>query len=174
MNLILAAEGPNGAWLPADILEFWWSAGAFFIVLALLLWKVLPQAKAGLAARSDGIREDLVEADRARVGAEAELTELKSKLGDAEAESARIKAEAHETAASLKAEMIARADADAEAARARAQEDVGSSTAQAAGDVQAAVAEQAVAAAESVINANLDDQTHADLIDRYIQQVNAS
>ncbi len=174
MNLIFAAEGPNGAWLPADILEFYWSAGAFFIVLALLLWKVLPMAKAGLAARSDGIREDLVAADRARVGAEAELTELKSKLGDAEAESARITAEAHETAARLKAEMIARADADAEAARARAHEDVGSSTAQAAGDVQTVVAGQAVQAAESVIKANLDDQTHTDLIERYIQQVNAS
>ena len=174
MNRIFAVEGPNGAWLPADILEFYWSAGAFLIVLSLLIWKVLPLVKSGLAARSDGIREDLVEADRAKVGAETQLTDLKNKLGDAEAEAARIKAEAHETAANMKAEMIARADADAEAARVRANEEVSSSTASAAGDVQAAVAEQSVAAAESVIQANLDDQTHADLINRYIEQVNAS
>lgn len=172
--MTFAVEGPNGAFLPADILEFYWSAGAFLIVFALLIWKVLPMAKAGLAARSAGIEEDLVEVERGRVSAEAELTELKSKLGDAEAESARIKAEAHETAASLKAEMIARADSDAEATRSQAQEDIGTSTAQTAGDVKDLVAEQAVAAAESVITANLDEQTHIDLIDRYIQQVSAS
>ena len=51
MLSILAAEGPNYRFLPADIKEFWWSAGAFCIVMALLVWKVLPLAKKGLADR---------------------------------------------------------------------------------------------------------------------------
>ena len=35
---VLAAEGANGFWLPADINEVIWNSTAFFIVIALL-WK---------------------------------------------------------------------------------------------------------------------------------------
>ena len=44
---------------------------------------------------------------------------------------------------------------------------------QASADIQAEVAAQAAAAAESVVNSNLDQATHAELIDRYIEQVNS-
>lgn len=171
---ILAAEGPNGVWLPADIKEFAWSAAAFGIVLLLLITKVLPVAKKGLADRSERIRDELVEAERARVDAEAELSALRSKLGSAEDEQARITAEAKETAEKVKADLIARADADAVGAKGKADAELSASSGQAAADIQAAAAAQAASAAESVVNANLDDATHAELIDRYIEQVSAS
>lgn len=37
-GVVLAAEGANGFWLPADIKEVFWNSTAFFIVAALL-WK---------------------------------------------------------------------------------------------------------------------------------------
>ena len=58
---ILAAEGPNGIWLPADIKEFAWSAAAFGIVALLLITKVLPLIRKGLSDRSERIRDELVE-----------------------------------------------------------------------------------------------------------------
>lgn len=167
---ILAAEGDNGRFIPADPKEFFWSAGAFLIVAGLLAWKVLPLAKKGLADRSANIQAEMVEAERAKVEAESELSSLRSKLGDVDAEAARIKQEAHKTAETMKAELISKADADAADSKTKAQAEV-SGGAVAAADVQAAVAEQAATAAESVVTANLDASTHADLIDRYIEQV---
>ncbi len=171
---ILAAEGPNGIWLPADIKEFAWSAAAFGIVALLLVTKVLPLIRKGLSDRSERIRDELVESERARVDAEAELSALRSKLGSADDEKERIIAEAHETAGKVKADLISRADADALDAKGKADAEMSASTGQASADIQAAAAAQAAAATESVVNANLDDSTHAELIDRYIEQVSAS
>ena len=175
MYALFAAEGvPNGRFLPADIKEFYWSAAAFMIVLGLMIWKLLPVIKDGMAARSDRIREEIVEAERAKVEAESELSSLRSKLGDADAEAARIREEATSTAATVKADLIARADADAAEAKSKANVEVSASTGQATADIQAAVASQAAAAAESVVTANLDEATHASLIDSYIEQVGQS
>ncbi len=173
MISLLAAEGPNGRFLPADMKEFWWSTAAFLVVLSLLIWKVLPLVKQAMADRSARIRDELVAAERARVDAEAELASLRSKLGDSSAESDRILADAREQAASVKSALIARADADAVDARSKAEIEASASKGQATADIQAAVASQAAAAAESVVNANLDQATHAELIDRYIEQVNS-
>ena len=174
MFALLAAEGPNGRFLPSDIKEFWWSAAAFFVVLLLLIWKLLPVIKDAMAARSDRIREEIVEAERAKVEAESELSALRTKLGDADTEAARIRSEANETAKSVKADLIARADADAEDARAKASAEVAASSSHASADIQATVATQAADAAESVVTANLDAATHASLIDSYIEQVSQS
>ncbi len=171
---LFAAEGPNGRFFPADILEFAWSAAAFGVVFLALIVKVLPLMKKGLAARSERIRDELVEAERARVDAEAELSALRSKLGSAEEEQARITSEAQETAAKVKTDLIARADADAVDAKGKANAELSASTGQASADIQAAAAAQAAAATESVVNANLDQATQSDLIDRYIEQVNAT
>lgn len=170
MLSILAAEGNNGRFIPADPKEFFWSAGAFLIVFFLLMWKVLPLAKKGLADRSADIQAEIVEAERAKVEAESELSSLRSKLGDADAEAVRIKDEASKTAATMKTDLMAKADADAADARSKAEVET-SGSASIAADVQATVAEQAAAAAEGVVTANLDNSTHADLIDRYIEQV---
>jgi len=174
MFSLLAAEGPNGMFLPSDIKEFWWSAAAFGIVFALLLWKVLPMITGGLAARSARIQEEIVEAERAKVEAESELSALRTKLGDADAEAARITDEARKTAETVKADLISRADADAADARTKASTEASGSSGQAAADIQAAVAAQAATAAESVVTSNLDQATHTDLIDRYIEQVGQS
>ena len=171
MSYLLAAEGPNGMFLPSDIKEFWWSAAAFFVVVGLMFWKLLPMVKKAMADRSERIRTELVDAERGRVDAEAELAELKAKLGDAQSESDRILAEARDQAATVKSDLIARADADAQDARHKAEIELSASQGQASADIAAAVATQAADAAESVVNANLDSATHAELIDRYIEQV---
>ncbi len=174
MISILAAEGPNYRFLPADFKEFAWSAAAFGIVFLLLMVKVRPLVSKGLSDRSERIRDELVEAERARVDAEAELSALRSKLGSAEDEQMRISKEAQATAEQVKADLISRADQDAVGAKERAQVELAASTGQASADIQSAVAEQATSATEKVVLANLDDQTHADLIDRYIEQVSGS
>ena len=85
-----------------------------------------------------------------------------------------IKAEAQKTAEKVKADLIARADTDAVEAKSKASAEVDASSGQATADIQSVVAAQAAVATESVVNANLDQATHTDLIDRYIEQVSGS
>ena len=144
------------------------------VVLTLIIWKLLPVIKQAMADRSDGIRQEIVNAERAKVEAESELSTLRSKLGDADAEAARIRQEGTVTAETVKADLIARADADAADAKSKATTELSASGGQATADIQAAVAGQAATAAESVVYANLDDATHASLIDSYIEQVGQS
>ena len=174
MLQLLAAEGPNGRFLPSDIKEFWWSTAAFCVVVALILWKLLPVIKAGLSGRSERIQEEIVASERARVEAESELSTLRSKLGNADAEAKRITEEAQTTAETVKADLIARADADAVDLRSKAELELAASSGAASADIQSVVAEQATKATESVVTANLDSQTQSDLIDRYIEQVSGS
>lgn len=175
LNLIATEDhGPNGWFLPSDMKEFWWSTAAFLVVFSLLIWKLLPALKKAMAARSDRIRDELVEAERGRVDAEAELSSVRAKLGDADAEADRIIAEAKDQAETVKSDLISRADADAADVRTKAEIEMAASTGQAAADIQAAVASQAATATEAVVTSNLDQATHADLIDRYIEQVSAS
>lgn len=174
MYAFFAAEGPNGRFLPSDVKEFWWSTAAFLIVVAIMLIKLLPLMRQAMADRSERIQEEIVQAERAKVDAESELSSLRSKLGDADAEAARIREEAKETAETVKADLMARADADAAEAKAKANTEVSASSGQASADIQSAVASQAAVAAESVVNANLDDATHTSLIDSYIEQVGQS
>ena len=174
MIALLAAEGPNGWFIPADPKEFWWGSAAFLIVVGLMAWKLLPLVRTAMADRSDRIRNDLAAAEKARHDAEAELAELRTKLDDADTESARIVRDAGAQAERIKADLISRAEAEVADARAKAELEVHASHDQATHDIQAAVAAQAVEAAEQVVAAELDQSTHDQLIDSYIEQVRSS
>ena len=172
--IVFAAEGPNGWFIPSDIKEFWWGTAAFLVVLALMVWKLLPVVRKAMADRSDRIRDELAAAEQERLDAEADLSSLRSRLADADAERERIVSQAGEQAERIKADLISRAEAEAADARAKAELEVAASHGQATADIQAAVATQAIDAAESVVAAELDAATHDQLIDSYIQQVRST
>jgi F-type H+-transporting ATPase subunit b len=171
---LFAAEGPNGWFFPSDIKEFWWATAAFLVVLALMLWKLLPVVRSAMAARSDRIRDELAAAEQARHDAEAELAALRAKLADADTESARIVSEAGDHAARIRADLVARAEVEAAEARTKAEIEVAASRDQVTADIHTAVAAQAIEAAEKVVAAELDEATHGQLIDRYIEQVRST
>jgi len=174
MISLLAAEGPNGWFLPADPKEFWWATAAFLVVFALMVWKLLPVIRKAMSDRSDRIRGELAAAEQERLDAEAELSSLRSRLADADAERERIVGQAGEQAERIKADLISRAEAEATDARAKAEIEVAASRDQTTADIQAAVAAQAIDAAERVVTAELDSTTHDQLIDSYIQQVRST
>ena len=173
-QLILAAEGhgPNHPIWP-ELKELYWAAAAFLIVASLLWWKALPPAKAALKARTDRIAKEIDDAAKASTDADARLNDVQTRIANAENERQRILVEARQTAEALKAQIVARADADAESIKTRAVTDIESSKQQAISDLQAEVATLAIGAAEAVIAQNLDAGTQAGLIDRYIDQVGA-
>ena len=171
-QLVIAAAGePNGQILPHKIEEVWWGTAAFLIVLALIIWKGGPAIKGMWNTRIDRLRTELETAAEARAKAEAELARVEASIADADNEKARLVAEAHQTAETVKAQLIARAGTDAGEVRARGLADVESTKTQATSDLQAEIGVLAMGAAEAVVANTLDEATQAELIDSYITTV---
>jgi F-type H+-transporting ATPase subunit b len=173
--LLLAAEGheENGFLLSSDINEVIWGSIAFFIVLGLLIKFAGPAIKNGLSSRTERLAKELDDSAAAKAEAQTKLADVQHRIADAGNERQRILGEAAQTAASLKAQLQAKADQDAAELVARATADVEASKSQALADLQAEAAELALGAAEAVVSRNLDAATHADLIESYITQVGA-
>ncbi|HEY6532158.1 MAG TPA: hypothetical protein VIY72_07630 [Acidimicrobiales bacterium] len=175
--LLAAADGAheaNDAILPHEIDEVIWGTIAFLIVVGLLWWKALPAAKNMAAARTQRIEAELAAAAAERETAEAALGELQGRIANADEECARILSEADETAVSLKDQLIAKADIDADDARRRAAADAASAEGQVSRGLEVEVGRLAIGAAEAVVVNSLDDAAQADLIDRYISSVGTS
>lgn len=171
---ILAAEGPNERFFPSDIKEFWFGGAAFLIVAGLLVWKLTPLISNALAANGARVQQQLDAAAEAQATADAEIAELKARLGNADADGARLVADATAAAEKLKVDGAAKAAADAEAIIARAQADAEAMRLQATADLQADLNRRTLAAAEDIVRSSLDDETQRRLIDQYIDQVGAS
>ena len=173
--IVLAAEGTvheaNGNILPSDINEVAWGTIAFLIVFAGLIWKGLPAAKAMASARTQRIADELAAAEAERTAAESALGELQQRIANADEECSRIVSEADETAATLKAQLIAKADADAVDTRQRAVADAAAAQGQVSRGIEEELGQLAIGAAEQVITNSLDGAAQADLIDRYIARV---
>jgi F-type H+-transporting ATPase subunit b len=172
--LLAAEEGvhhDNGVHLAGDIKEVYWGSLAFFVVLGLVVWKAGPLIKRAMAGRTDRIEAELAEARSRREAAETALTASTSELPDLSEEEARIRVEANETAVRLKADLIAKAEAEAEAIRERGKADVANRKRQARADLSAEIGEATRRAAEVMVRDQLDGPAQSDLIESYINQV---
>ncbi|MEM8709297.1 MAG: hypothetical protein AAGE98_22755 [Actinomycetota bacterium] len=171
---LLAAEGPNGRWIPSDVNEFYWGAAAFSIIFILFIVKGLPAIKAMMQAQTTSVEAELAGAAQAKADAEAELASLQASLGDADAEAAAIIDDARAQATKLEADLVAKATADIAEAKERSQLEIAAQREQALADLRVAVAEQARTAADAVVMNNLDGATQSALIDDYISAVAGS
>lgn len=165
---------PNGRMLPHDIKELLWGSIGFSIVAALMIWKLLPVIKKALNDGQANAISEATAADQALAASAAQEEALRLELGDAEAESQRIIAEAHETANQLRVDQNARTQQLVNSMWERAQAEVSSLGTQATSDMSGQVSVQALDAAEAVVVGNLDDATHVSLIEDYISKVGAA
>jgi len=117
--LLLAAEGKNGFLLPHDTNEIIWGSIAFLIVLGLLIKFAGPAIKNGLTSRTERLAKELDDAAAAKAEAQTKLADVQHRIADAGNERQRILDEAATTAASLKAQLQAKADSDADAQHAQ-------------------------------------------------------
>lgn len=169
--LFFAAEEPNGVHLAGDINEVIWGSLAFFVLLALVIWKGGPAIKKAFVGRTERIRSELAHAHASRQEAESALTESTADLPDVDEEADRIRSDAAETAERLKVDIVAKAGEEALTMRERATADIENQKRQALADIREEVATLTRGATEVVVNDSLDDAAHADLIENYISQV---
>lgn len=172
--IVIAAEGPNGPILPADMNEVWWSSAAFLIIAAVLVWKAGPPVKNAWNGWIDRVRNEVEEAESDRAAAEAELAEVQARVADADAERQRIRADALATAEAVKAQLAQRAEEEAAAIRARGEADIRAMRDQAEADLRAEIGGLALGAAEQVVARSLDERTQRELVEAYIARVGAA
>jgi F-type H+-transporting ATPase subunit b len=174
MIRLIASEGPNKFFIPGDINELYWASAAFVVVFGLMVWKLRPVFTRLLDNKADRIAAQLNAADEAEKKAATELADLRARLGDADAEAARIVEEGRATAARLRDDLKVRSASEVAAMKERAALDIEAAKAKAQTDLQAEVAAATLSTAEELVRTNLDDASQAALIERYIEQVGAS
>jgi F-type H+-transporting ATPase subunit b len=169
------AEETNDA---ADLYPHWEElvVGALaFAILFFFMWKwVIPRVNAMLEERRTKIQGELEKAEETRREADAQLSEYRAQLADAQQESNRIIEEARRTAEDLRAEISAKAEREAAATVAKAQEEIRAERDRVFQQLRTEVAEIAVGLAGRVVGESLDPAAHQRIIDQYIDEVATS
>jgi len=151
--------------------ELIWGTIAF-VLLLVGMWKIaLPPIKTMMTDRSDRIRDNLDEAEKAKSDAQRVLEEYQLQLADAKNESARIIEEARQTAEQMRRDLMVRAEAEVNELRDRTRTEIDAAQQRAIADLRAQVSELAIGAAEIVVQKNLDRDTNRALVERFIEQV---
>ena len=165
---------PNGYWLSHDINEVIWGSIAFFIIVALLVWKVGPFLMKAQRGRTERIQSELDVATLHRTEAEGERDRIRAALADSDTEAARIVEEARVTAEQLATSIAARTETDIAALRERSVVDMEATRRQAVADLTAEVSRLSLGAAERVVAHHLDDTSQQELIEQYITRGGAN
>lgn len=147
---------------------------ASFVVLYVLMWKLAyPAVKKGMVARSARIESTLASADKAMGDAQTVLSEYRAQLTDAKNEGNRIIEEARQQADAVRKQMLSRAEADVASTRMKAAEDLAAQAERLKADLTTHVKSLSLELAGKVVGANLDTDTNAALVDRYIAELAA-
>lgn len=163
------ASSGIGAILP-DMVEFIPMVVAF-IVLAVILWKFgWPMFDGMLTKREQTIKGDLEKAERDRIESERILNDYKKQLDEAKGQAAQIVADAKQTGEGIRADLAAKAQAESAAMIDKAHNTIEADKKTAIAELQASVADTAVAVASRIIGQDLSDDEHRAIIERYVSE----
>lgn len=138
---------------------------AFALFFGLLVYLKVPAMVLGaLDSRSAAIAKELHDARRLREEAEKLLKDYEAKRAAAEAEAKAIVDTAKEQAAAVAEETRAQMMAAMARRERQAEDRIAAAGSKAADEVRAAAAEAAIAAAEKLIRARLNESGHAALV----------
>jgi len=171
--LLAASEGGNNPILPAPA-EFIVALIFFGILVALVAKFVVPTFEKTYAARTAAIEGGIHHAEAAQAEANAALEKYNAQLADARGEANRIREQAREQAAAIKAD--ARESAQQEAARivASAQTHIEAERAAAEASLRQEVGSLATTLASRIVGEALDDdERSARVIDRFLSELEA-
>lgn len=168
----ISEEASSGAALLLPAPEELIAGVIAFAIIFAVVWKfALPALQATLEKRQDAVRTDLEAAEKAKLEAESLLVDYRAQVAGAKGEASDIVSEARDAGEAVKADIIARAETEAEQMKARAGEEIVSDRERAATDLRRQVAELSIDVAEKVVGSSLDDDAQRDLVDRYIDEL---
>lgn len=141
---------------------------AFAIVFFFVWKKALPSIDRTLEARQEAIRSRLQEAERAKTEAESLLTDYKAQLAEVKVKQNEIIEEARTAGEVLKADIVAKAQAEANLIVTKARDEASAEKSRLLSDTRAEVANLSIDLAEKVVAANLDRATQLGLVESYL------
>jgi F-type H+-transporting ATPase subunit b len=151
--------------------EFWVGIGTLVFV-GILLWKRVPALVVrSLDARAVAISKELEDARGLRDEAQTLLAEYQKKRAAAEQEANFILAEAKAEAERSALESRATIKAQIERRGRQAEQKIAQAEAQAVAELRALATDAAIAAAEKLIMARLDDKQSANLVKRSLAEI---
>lgn len=176
-QLILAAEesaeaesGGLDLLLPAP--EELFAGIIAFSIVFFFVWKwAVPALNKTLEARQGEIAAEYESAEKAKVEAESLLTDYRSQLAGANQEAEGIVAQAREDGDSVRADIVARAEGEANQIKARAADEVEAERTRIAGELRRQVADLSLDVAERVVGTSMDSASQRELVDQYIDDL---
>ena len=179
VTLLAAAEEHHDPsqthhWLLPENYEMYWGIPASILIFALLIWKAGPLIKKGLNDRTARVQAQLDDAANDLSAAEADAADIRRALGDLDAERARMLAEADEQAEALLRDGRARLETEVTELNAKAEADIAAIASRSVDELRSEIARLSAAAAEHVVNGQLTEEVHRDLIESFMQKVGAA
>lgn len=138
-----------------------------WIILARFGW---PAFMGMIDKRAEKIKESLETAETAKIESEKLLEQQRAELDAAKKQATEIIATAKQTAESVKADITASAQTEAENMIARARQAIETEKKAALAELQASAADMTVSVAKKVIGTDLSDAEHKSIIERYISE----
>lgn len=143
-----------------------------FILLAVVLGKFAwPSIIKALDERQESIAATIAKAEETKVDAERLLEDYKVQMAEARGDAAKVIEEGRVAADAIRADLVTRAESEADAIVAKAREAMEAEKRSAMLELQASVADLSVAVAGKLIGASLTVEQNAALIDRFVAEV---
>ena len=143
---------------------------AFLVIWFIFAKFAWPAVIGMLDKRQETIKNNLDEAEAAKIEAQQSLEEYKKQLADARREAAGIVDEARRAGEQVKADITAQAQAQADEMIAKAKKSIEKEKLAAIADLQASVADVSVAVAGRFIGEDLSDDAQRKLIEKYVAE----
>ncbi|MEY4293615.1 MAG: hypothetical protein RIR29_265 [Actinomycetota bacterium] len=170
--LASAAEGETHNPLIPAVYDLVWSSVVFAILLVFFWFKVLPNFKKTLDARTEAIEGRLEAAEKAQAEAAAKTANIEAEQAAARAEASQIREEARAEAAAIGAEIKETAQAEAARLLAAAKSQIDAETQAALVALRAEVGSLAVDLASSVVGESLkNDKLAANVVDSFLAEL---
>jgi F-type H+-transporting ATPase subunit b len=171
MLAILAADSTDLRILPHTD-ELILATIAFGILVAFLVKKVFPRVKKALEDRTAKIQGQLEEAERTKREADQVLEQYRAQLAGARAEVQKVIDEGKRTADALRADLVAKAESEAQEIVRRAQADVAGERDRAIQQLKQTMGELSIELAARIIEQDLKNNDAArSLVDKAIQEL---
>lgn len=143
-----------------------------FALVFIVIWRfALPQVNAAMVIRQEAVTSRLAEADQARTEAETLLADYRAQLANAKARQVEIIDEARVAAEALRADVVAKANAEAEQIVGKAREEAAAEKARVLADARSDVANLSIDLAERVVGGSLDRAAQLGLVERYLTEL---
>lgn len=143
-----------------------------FAIVFFFVWRwAMPAINRTLEQRQAAITGQIADAEKAKQEAESLLADYHGQLAEARAEGNKIVEEARQAAEQLKADIVSKAETDAEQIRTKARDEAAGEKARALAEAKSQVGEISVDLAGKIVGEALDDEAHKALIDRYLNDL---